>query len=41
MDDVSDIRVGPLPSDSPYMKPFRLYYKQGGIEKNWGKIIFF
>lgn len=23
MDNISNIRLGPLPSDSPYMKPFR------------------
>lgn len=27
--------VGPLPADSPYVKPFRLYYVQNGVEKNW------
>lgn len=37
MDSVDNVRVGPLPSDSPYMKPFRLYYVQNGKEKNWGK----
>lgn len=37
MDNVSDVRLGPLPADSPYMKPFRLYYTQCGKEKNWGK----
>ncbi|CRK94971.1 CLUMA_CG008459, isoform A [Clunio marinus] len=35
MDKVSNVRVGPLPNDSPYMKPFRLYFKQNGKEKNW------
>lgn len=38
MDNVSDIRLGKLPDDSPYMKPFRLYYTQCGKEKNWGRI---
>ena len=36
MDNVTEIRIGPLPADSPYMKPFRMYYTQGGKEKNWG-----
>ncbi|XP_070502833.1 uridine diphosphate glucose pyrophosphatase NUDT14-like [Chironomus tepperi] len=38
MDSVENIRVGPLPADSPYMKPFRLYYIQNGKEKNWDLI---
>lgn len=37
MDSVSDVHVGPLPADSPYMKPFRLHFKQNGMEKNWGE----
>lgn len=37
MENVSDVSIGPLPADSPYMKPFRLYYKQCNKEKNWGK----
>ncbi|KAG5670229.1 hypothetical protein PVAND_000506 [Polypedilum vanderplanki] len=35
MDNVTAVRVGKLPDDSPYMKPFRLYYTQCGKEKNW------
>lgn len=35
MEDVKDIRYGPLPKDPPYVKPFRLYYTQNGKEKNW------
>lgn len=35
MDDVTNIRIGQLPDDSPYVKPFRFYYTQGGKEKNW------
>lgn len=35
MEDVTDIRLGPLPADSPYVKPFRMYFKQNGMEKNW------
>uniref|UniRef100_A0A336MRY2 Uridine diphosphate glucose pyrophosphatase NUDT14 n=1 Tax=Culicoides sonorensis TaxID=179676 RepID=A0A336MRY2_CULSO len=35
MEDVKDIKYGPLPADSPYVKPFRLYYTQNGVEKNW------
>jgi UDP-sugar diphosphatase len=42
MDNVTEVRVGKLPDDSPYMKPFRLFYKQGGNkEKNWGKLFYF
>ena len=40
MDNVTDIKVGPLPADSPYMKPFRLHFKQNGKARNWGKITF-
>jgi len=39
MDSVESIRLGPLPPDSPYMKPFRLYYVQNGKEKNWGNFL--
>lgn len=35
MDSVTDIRFGPLPPESPYVKPFRMYYTQNGMEKNW------
>lgn len=35
MEKISEIRFGPLPSDSPYVKPFRMYYVQNGKEKNW------
>lgn len=35
MEDVSDVRFGPLPADSPYVKPLRMYFKQNGKEKNW------
>lgn len=35
MENVSKIWLGPLPQDSPYVKPFRLYYVQNGVEKNW------
>lgn len=37
MDTVSNVTVGPLPSDSPYMKPFRFFFTQNGKEKNWGE----
>lgn len=37
MDKISNVRVGPLPADSPYMKPFRLLFNQNGTEKNWGE----
>jgi len=35
MDKITNVRLGPLPTDSPYMKPFRLYFNQNGREKNW------
>ncbi|CAO1292864.1 unnamed protein product [Diamesa hyperborea] len=35
MDNVSDIKVGPLPADSPYIKPFRLDFKQNENSRNW------
>lgn len=35
MDQVTAIRYEPLPPDSPYVKPFRMYYVQNGKEKNW------
>lgn len=35
MEDLSAIKLGPLPPDSPYCKPYRLYYTQNGVEKNW------
>ncbi|BFF92607.1 uridine diphosphate glucose pyrophosphatase NUDT14-like [Drosophila madeirensis] len=35
MENVSKIWLGPLPADSPYVKPFRMYYIQNGVEKNW------
>ncbi|XP_058812992.1 uridine diphosphate glucose pyrophosphatase NUDT14-like [Topomyia yanbarensis] len=35
MDDISDIHFGPLPPDSPYVKPFRFHYTQNGKAKSW------
>lgn len=35
MDNVKNVRCGSLPPDSPYVKPFRMYYEQNGVEKNW------
>lgn len=35
MDNVTKIYYTPLPDDSPYVKPFRMYYVQNGKEKNW------
>ncbi|XP_055679571.1 uridine diphosphate glucose pyrophosphatase NUDT14-like [Lutzomyia longipalpis] len=35
MDKVTALRYEPLPEDSPYVKPFRMYYTQNGVEKNW------
>lgn len=37
MDKITNVRVGVLPADSPYMKPFRLHFSQNGREKNWGR----
>lgn len=35
MENISAIRFTPLPPDSPYVKPFRMYYIQNGEEKSW------
>lgn len=35
MENITKIRYSPLPPDSPYVKPFRMYYVQNGKEKNW------
>lgn len=35
MENIKNIRFGPLPPDSPYVKPFRMYYTQNEVEKNW------
>ena len=35
MENIKNVRRGPLPNDSPYLQPFRLYYEQNGVEKNW------
>lgn len=35
MEEISKIWLGKLPPDSPYVKPFRLFYVQNGVEKNW------
>ena len=35
MDNVTKMWTGPLPADSPYVKPFRFYFIQNGVEKNW------
>uniref|UniRef100_A0A8D8MKI8 Uridine diphosphate glucose pyrophosphatase NUDT14 n=1 Tax=Culex pipiens TaxID=7175 RepID=A0A8D8MKI8_CULPI len=35
MEDITNIHYGPLPADSPYVKPFRFYYTQNGKQKNW------
>lgn len=35
MDNITSIRYTKLPEDSPYVKPFRMYYVQNGKEKNW------
>ncbi|GAB0088253.1 uridine diphosphate glucose pyrophosphatase [Sergentomyia squamirostris] len=35
MDKVTALRYERLPEDSPYVKPFRMYYTQNGVEKSW------
>lgn len=35
MENITEIRYGPLPADSPYVKPFRMHYVQNGCEKSW------
>lgn len=35
MENITRIWYGPLPADSPYLKPLRMYYEQNGMEKNW------
>lgn len=34
MEDLTNVYTSPLP-DSPYVRPFRFNYTQGGKEKNW------
>ena len=40
MDRITNVQLGALPADSPYMKPFRLHFTQNGKEKNWGENVF-
>lgn len=35
MENITKVSYGPLPADSPYVKPFRMYYVQNGVEKDW------
>lgn len=35
MENITKIRYTSLPPDSPYVKPFRMFYVQNGTEKNW------
>ncbi|XP_055902966.1 uridine diphosphate glucose pyrophosphatase NUDT14-like [Eupeodes corollae] len=35
MENIEKVWLGPLPPDSPYVKPFRFYFVQNGVEKNW------
>lgn len=35
MDKLTGFRYTTLPADSPYVKPFRMYYTQNGMEKSW------
>lgn len=34
MENLTDVWYGPLPHDSPYVRPFRLHYVQNGVEKS-------
>jgi len=34
MENITNIWYGPLPADSPYVKPFRMFYVQNGV-KHW------
>lgn len=38
MENFTNISFGPLPESSSGCKPFRLYFHQNGIEKNWDLI---
>lgn len=38
MENFTNISFGPLPENSSECKPFRLYFNQNGIEKNWDLI---
>lgn len=35
MEKITNFYYTPLPEDSPYVKPFRMYYVQNGKEKSW------
>lgn len=35
MEKITGFRFTSLPADSPYVKPFRMYYTQNGVEKSW------
>lgn len=35
MDKITGFHIADLPADSPYVKPFRMYYIQNGKEKSW------
>ncbi|XP_053657641.1 uridine diphosphate glucose pyrophosphatase NUDT14-like [Anopheles marshallii] len=35
MNNITNIHYGPLPADSPYVKPFRFHYTQNGNQKSW------
>lgn len=35
MEKITDFKYTDLPEDSPYVKPFRMYYVQNGKEKSW------
>lgn len=38
MVDLQDVRIGEFPTDSPWIRPVRVYYTQDGEQKNWDVI---
>lgn len=38
MENIKNVRFGPLPENSSEFKPFRMYYCQNRSEKNWDLI---
>ncbi|KAF4519192.1 hypothetical protein B566_EDAN013485 [Ephemera danica] len=35
MDDISDVRYTPMTESSPFVKPYHMYFKQGGRQRRW------
>ncbi|XP_053985364.1 uridine diphosphate glucose pyrophosphatase NUDT14-like [Hylaeus volcanicus] len=33
--DVKEMRVGECPSDSPWIRPIRIYYQHDGVQRDW------